>query len=363
MANVCLVTYGCTANQDNSDIIKGILNENKHYIIQNAESADVVIINSCVVKGVTANKVKSAVEKFRNKKLIITGCMAESEQKLLKRIAPKASLVNTFHITKINDAVNGLMNNRVDFYIGKRKENILGLPKLFNENKISLQIAQGCTSACNFCETKLAKGYVKSYSEEEIAKELKRYLKLGHKKINITSTDNGCYGLDLNTNLPRLLKKLAAVNGRFSLRVGMMNPEHVKKFLDGLIDAYKDKKIIKFLHVPVQSGSDKVLKEMNRNYSIKDFKEIVKRFRKEFHKIDIITDVIAGYPSESEDDFSKTVSLIEEIKPDVLNISKYSPRPGTTSARLRQLSTHIVKERTRILTNGFKKLKKMKNNG
>ena len=308
----------------------------------------------------TANKIKSAIAKFKNKNLIVAGCMPEPEKRLLKQLAPNASLVNTFHVTDIGQVVNSLLNGKGMYALGKRKEEKTGLPKLFNESKASIQIAEGCNSFCTFCETKLAKGHVRSTSEGKIIGELKRYLSAGHKAINLTSTDNGCYGFDINSNLPKLLNKLAVLNGDFSLRIGMMNPEHVIGFLDELIDVYKGKKIIKFLHIPAQSGSDKVLNEMNRKYTVVGFKNIVKRFRKEIPGINISTDIIAGYPTENENDFRKTLTLIREIKPDVLNISKFGPRPGTKAAQLKQLPTKVIKERTIILTKEFKKLKDAK---
>ncbi len=357
MADIFIMTYGCTANQDNTAIIKGILAKNGHKLVENADNADVVVINSCIVKSVTANKIKSAIAKFKNKKMIVTGCMPESEKKLLKQLAPNASIVNTFYVTSINEVINCLLHGENIDLLGKRKENKTGLPKMFEKNKVSMQIAEGCASFCSFCETKLAKGQIKSTDEEKLIAELKRYVSMGYRTINITSTDNGCYGFDINTNLPCLLKKLVAINGNFSLRIGMMNPEHVLGFLDELIDVYKSQKIMKFIHIPVQSGSNKVLNEMNRGYAVKDFKRIITKFRKEIPGINISTDIIVGYPTEAEQDFNKTLELIKETRPEVLNISKYGPRPGTKAAKLKQIPTWLVKERSRILTKEFKKIK------
>ena len=244
MAKIGIITYGCTANQDNTAIMKGILARGKHALVKDANKADIVIINSCIVKSVTANKIKSAIAKFKGKKLIVTGCMPESETKLLKKLAPDASLVNTFHVAGIDGIVNNILKGKKTDALGKRKEEKTGLPKIFDKNKVSIQIAEGCASSCSFCETKLAKGHIKSTPEEKIVAELERYVNMGSKIINITSTDNGCYGFDINTNLPRLLKKLIEAKGNFSLHVGMMNPEHVLCSLHGLIHVYKSNKII-----------------------------------------------------------------------------------------------------------------------
>lgn len=357
MAKIFIITYGCTANYDNTAIIKGILSAKKHSFATTPENADVIIINSCIVKGVTANKVRSTIRRFKKKNLVITGCMAEPEYELIKKLAPRASLVNTFHITKISDAVSDAIAKTGSLYLGKRREEKLGLPKIF-DNKVSIQIAEGCIDSCFFCETKLAKGHVKSFSPEKIANELKKYVAAGNKSINITSTDNSCYGLDIKTNLPKLLDNLVSIKGNFKLRIGMMNPGHVKPYLKELIGVYKNKKIVKFLHIPVQSGSNNILKDMNRNHTNDDFRFIVNEFRKAIPGINISTDIIVGYSTEKEEDFEQTLNLIREIKPDVLNISKFAPRPGTKAAKLKQIPTEIIKERSRILTKEFRKIKK-----
>jgi len=281
--------------------------------------------------------------------------MAEPEHELIKKLAPRASLVNTFHITKISDAVSDAIAKTRSYYLGKRKEEKLGLPKIF-DNKVSIQIAEGCIDSCFFCETKLAKGHVKSFSPERIASELKGYIVAGNKNINITSTDNSCYGFDIKTNLPKLLNDLVSIKGNFQLRIGMMNPGNVKPYLKELIEVYKSKKIIKFLHIPIQSGSNKVLKNMNRKHTIDDFRLIVNEFRKSIPGINISTDVIVGYSTEKEEDFKQTLKLIKEIKPDVINISRFSPRPGTMAAKLKQVPTETIRDRSRILAREFEGL-------
>ena len=207
-----------------------------------------------------------------------------------------------------------------------------------------------------YCEAKLAKGYIQSYPEKLIMYEIKHYLGRGIKKFNLSSTNNSDYGIDIGTNLPSLLKKIISIRGGFNMRIGMMNPAEVINFLDDLIEVYKNNKIQKFLHIPVQSGSDKVLGEMNRNYKVNDFINIVEKFRKNIPGITISTDIIVGYPSESEEDFKETIDLIKKIKPEVLNISKFGARPGTQAAKLKPLKSEIVKERSVILTRIFKEI-------
>jgi len=155
--------------------------------------------------------------------------------------------------------------------------------------------------------------------------------------------------LDINENLPSLLREVVKIEGNFLIRVGMGNPQYMKSFIPELVEVYKNDKIMKFLHIPVQSGSDKVLKEMKRGHTVEDFKNIVKEFRNNIPDMNIATDVIVGYPTETKADFLQTKKLIEEIKPEVINISKFASRPGTEAAKLKPMRTQVVKYRSGIL--------------
>ncbi|MEM4245459.1 MAG: radical SAM protein, partial [Candidatus Nanoarchaeia archaeon] len=194
------------------------------------------------------------------------------------------------------------------------------------------------------------------YTKKEILGEVKKAVKEGCTIIKLTAEDTGCWGKDIDEKLPDLLGEILKTEGNFKIRLGMMNPNHAIEFLDELIKIYNNPKMIKFIHIPVQSGSNKVIKDMKRDYKVEDFKKIVKRFRKEVRGINIATDIIAGYPTETEEDFKKTLELIKEVKPEVLNISKFAPRPKTEAAKLKQLRTEIIKERSKYLTLEYKKL-------
>ncbi|MBU0929813.1 MAG: tRNA (N(6)-L-threonylcarbamoyladenosine(37)-C(2))-methylthiotransferase [Nanoarchaeota archaeon] len=357
MSKVYLKFYGCQANLDDGSILKGILTKNNFTFIDSVKEADIIIIGTCIVKSVTSNKILNQLKEIYklNKKLIIAGCMPESETNLCKKLFPRASLINTYNLTDILDVVDELLSGKITYHLGKKKELKLGLPKYFKD-VVTIQISSGCNSNCSFCETKLAKGYIQSYPEELIIKEIKNYIKKGIKKFNISSTNNSDYGIDIKTNLPSLIKKIISIDEDFKIRIGMMNPKNLLNYLDELVEIYKDKKIIKFIHIPIQSGSDKVLKDMNRGYKIKDFIKIVDKFKKEIPGINISTDIIVGYPTENQEDFNETIDLIKKIKPEVLNISKFGARPGTVAAKLKSLKSEIVKERSVLLTKEYKNL-------
>ena len=148
------------------------------------------------------------------------------------------------------------------------------------------------------------------------------------------------------------------IEGNYKIRIGMMNPWHLAKILPELINSFKSEKIMKFLHIPVQSGSEKILKHMKRVHTVESYRLAVKEFRKKFPKDSIATDIIIGYPEETEEDFQLTYDLIKETKPEVLNISKFSSRPGTKASKLKQLPSEIIKERSVRLNSLYQEYKK-----
>ncbi len=356
MANIYMKGWGCTANQDNEAILAGLLVENDHTLVMSVEDADVVILNTCAVKLKTEQKIMGftgSIERlYPEKKIIFTGCMAGAQTKELQKERPRIALVSTQHITDINEVIDRLLNGEVLCLTSKRMESKLNLPKRERKDGIGVvQIGEGCADVCWFCATKLAKGHIRSFPIMDIVKQVQTYVENGIKRIYLTSQDNGAYGLDYNavSQLAELLGALVRIEGDFQIRVGMANPRHIIPILDDLLNVYQSPKIIKFLHIPVQSGSEKVLQEMNRKHGVKDFKILVDAFRKKFTDINIATDIICGYPTETEEDFEETIHLLEEYKPDVVNIAKFTPRSGTKAALLKQLPSQEVKRRSTII--------------
>ena len=208
-------------------------------------------------------------------------------------------------------------------------------------------ISQGCLSYCSFCKTKHARGNLFSYSEKDIVRHISNAVKNGAKEIWLTSQDSSAYGLDISTNLARLLKRIVSIPRDFKLRVGMANPDYFKLFLDDFIEVLKNEKIFKFVHIPVQSGNNQVLKDMKRNYTVEDYKQIIDKIKKEIPSVTISTDIICGFPTETKEQFNDTLNLVKEIKPDIINIPRFWPRPGTVAARLKQIDGGEIKRRTR----------------
>jgi MiaB/RimO family radical SAM methylthiotransferase len=163
---------------------------------------------------------------------------------------------------------------------------------------------------------------------------VQRDLAAGAKEFWVTSQDTACYGRDIGTNLAALLNASGDVEGDFRVRVGMMTPSMVTDILDELIAAFENSKIFKFVHLPVQSGDNRVLKRMRRFYTVQDFKEIVDAFRTAFPDVTLATDIICGFPGETQEAFENTLKLIGEVKPDIVNVSKFFARPRTAAAEM-----------------------------
>jgi len=360
MAKIFIETFGCSANYNNSEIMAGLLIEAGHKIIKKAENSDLIIVNTCTVKLPTENKVKKSIKNFLNinKKIIIAGCMPEGQKDSLKAIAPYASLVGVHHTKEIVSAVEKTIKGNLIDLTGKRNETKLNLPELRKNKVIQIvQISEGCNGKCTYCIVRLAKGKLFSYPEDEIIKQVKSAVKSGCKEIWLTSQDTAAYGQDIKTNFVSLLKKIINVKGDFKVRIGMMDPNNLVLILDDLISLMKSDKIFNFLHIPVQSGNDEILKAMNRLYTADELKIIIAKLIKEIPEITISTDMICGFPGETEEQFADSIKLIKEIKPDVLNISRFWPRPGTKAALMEnQVHGSIKRERSQLITKEFNKI-------
>jgi MiaB-like tRNA modifying enzyme len=353
---VFIKTYGCTLNQTDSDAMKGLLLANGVEIVQEEGSANVIILNTCTVKSQTQQKIIEKLKKLNGKKIVVAGCLVSANRELVEKYAASASLVGTSSISDIYDAVQASYRNKKKVFINQRFENKLSLPRLRDNIIAKIPISEGCLSKCSFCSTKFARAGLHSYDEEAIISEIRNCIELGCKEIQITSQDTGAYGSDKNTNIAKLINKVDKIEGDFSVRMGMINPQHAIKILPELIDAFKSSKIYKFLHVPVQSGNNEVLRDMGRFYTVENFQEIVKEFRDNFKEVTIATDIIMGYPTESEGAFQDTLNLLEKAKPDVVNVSRFTPRPNTPAAKLKQLPNESIKERTKIASELCKKI-------
>jgi len=354
---IYIETYGCSSNQNNSEILSGILRNSGYQLTNNEKIADIIIINSCVVKAKTESKIKRRIQdlgnKSRRKLIIITGCMPETDAKEIKQLNEKAILLGTHHFSEIIKLIRKYKEDKLSWeeqnkFLDFQKEVKLNLPKISNNKLISItQISEGCLGNCNFCKARLAKGHLYSYDLDKIIDSIQNDLKAGAKEVWITSQDCANYNLDNGSQkLPELLNKILSLNHRFKLRLGMMDPNNVLPIVDKLINLYHSPKMYKFLHIPIQSASNSVLKHMNRLYTIEQAEQIIEKFRAKIPNITISTDVIVGYPTETDSDHLKNIEFIKKFKPEVFNLSKMSIHKGTEASKLKPVSIDIINKRT-----------------
>ena len=357
MAKIFVEAYGCSASFADSEIISGLIQNGGHTLIENSAESDLNIVVTCSVKDATANKMIHRIKSLKSKPLIVAGCLPKAEQTSVEKFADKASLLGPNSLGKTLQTINSTLNGRKQIVLEDSDLSKVGLPKVRLNPAVGIvEIASGCMSECTFCQTKLSKGDLSSYRLGDIVRQVQTEIKDGCKEVWLTSTDNGCYGFDIGTDLPSLINTVVEIPEDFMVRVGMMNPMYMPRIKDKLIESYDSDKVFKFLHIPVQSGSDKVLQDMRRGHTAGTFREIVKKIRERFGQFTISTDIIVGFPSETEEDFQRTIALLNETKPDVVNLSRYSARPGTDAAEWKQLDAVEVKRRSKIIFEQISKL-------
>jgi len=335
---VFIRNFGCSSNTADGEVLAGCLAEAGFQITPSETEADVLIYNTCAVKGPTENRIIDAIKHApKNKKIVVAGCLTMISFERLCRESYFNAAVGPAVGGQIVAVVNRVLaGERVVDLAATRNKPLLTLPKQQTNPVISVvPINFGCLGSCTYCCVVFARGHLRSYSIEEVLERVKSDYASGAKEFWITSQDTASYGRDLSTDLAKLLTALGNLKGDFQVRVGMMTPNLVTEMQSRLIAAFDSPKIFKFLHLPVQSGDDTVLQYMRRFYTAEEFKATVNTFRNEFPKLTLATDVIVGFPGETEEAFENTLRLLEEVKPDVTNVSKFFARPKTIAANMK----------------------------
>jgi MiaB-like tRNA modifying enzyme len=364
MASFYLETFGCKFNKADSELIRKILIENGFKEASKKE-ADFVVINTCGVVEKTERKITNLSSELKRmgKKIIFAGC--------LPRISPQISqnfsdgMIGPTNILDLPNIVEKVLKGEKAIsiepkIIDKARLGAFFIPK--NTIVSVVQISEGCLLKCSYCATKLAKGNVRSFDKNYILENIKFSLRQGVKEIQLTSQDLAVYGGEKGRLLlPELLREISHIDENFRIRLGMMSPGFASRILEEILEIMEDQKFYKFFHLPVESGSNKILRLMRRNYTKEEFLLAIKKITEKFEIPLLATDVIVGFPGETENDFKETISLIKEIKPDILHIFRYSKREGTSASTLKDFPDRIKKERSRTLTKIWLKIVQEKN--
>ncbi|XP_062986514.1 threonylcarbamoyladenosine tRNA methylthiotransferase [Elgaria multicarinata webbii] len=355
-------TWGCSHNSSDGEYMAGQLAAYGYKIIENAAEADLWLLNSCTVKSPAEDHFRNSIKKALEgkKKVVLAGCVpqAQPRQDYLQGL----SIIGVQQIDRVVEVVEETIKGHSVRLLGQKKDNgkrlggaRLDLPKIRKNPLIEIiSINTGCLNACTYCKTKHARGDLASYSIEELVNRGKQSFQEGVCEIWLTSEDTGAYGRDIGTDLPTLLWKLVEMIPEGAmLRLGMTNPPYILEHLEEMAKILNHPRVYAFLHVPVQSASDSVLMDMKREYCVADFKRVVDFLKERVPGITIATDIICGFPGETDEDFQETMQLVEEYKFPSLFINQFYPRPGTPAAKMHQIPAQVKKQRTKELSRLF----------
>lgn len=360
--HVYLKTWGCAHNSSDGEYMAGQLAAYGYKIVEDKLAADLWILNSCTVKNPAEDHFRNEIKSGREagKKVVVAGCVPQGAPQ--SEFLAGLSVIGVQQIDRVVEVVEETLKGNSVRLLGQKKEAgkktggaSLLLPKVRRNPLIEIiSINTGCLNQCSYCKTKHARGELGSYPIEEVVARAAQSFSEGVCEVWLTSEDTGAYGRDIGVTLPQLLWQLVEVIPEgCRLRLGMTNPPYILDHLEDIAEIMKHPRVYAFLHVPVQSGSDGVLGEMRREYTVKDFSTVVDFLKERVPGITIATDIICGFPTETEKDFEETLQLCSKYKFPSLFINQFYPRPGTPAAKMKRIPTKEVKNRTRRLTELF----------
>ncbi|TKW04450.1 hypothetical protein SEVIR_7G109700v4 [Setaria viridis] len=350
-------TFGCSHNQSDSEYMSGQLSAFGYAITEEPEGADLWLINTCTVKNPSQSAMTTLISKCKNAKkpLVVAGCVPQGSQGLKE--LEGISIIGVQQIDRVVEVVEETLKGHEVRLLSRKTLPSLDLPKVRKNKFIEiLPINVGCLGACTYCKTKHARGHLGSYTIDSLVDRVKIVVSEGVREIWLSSEDTGAYGRDIGTNLPNLLNAIVAelpADRSTMLRIGMTNPPFILEHLKEIAAILCHPCVYSFLHVPVQSGSDAVLTGMNREYTVGEFRKVVDTLCELVPGMQIATDIICGFPGETDEDFAETVNLVKDYQFPQVHISQFYPRPGTPAARMKKVPSNDVKKRSRELTSVF----------
>jgi len=342
LKGVFLQTFGCQMNERDSERVLALLMEQGYRIVSLPEEADLIVINTCTVRKKPEHKVYSLLGRFKRLKekkpqlkIVVMGCLAQQEGEMLLERFPQVDMVlgpdRVDEFTKgLEKAIDG---DRVCMIGFKEDPSQRVLLPPFRSPRAYVNIMQGCDNFCSYCIVPYVRGPEKSRPSQEILKEVRLLAKEGVKEVILLGQNVNAYGKKSPGELSfvELLRKIAEIPGIERIR---FTTSHPKDLSEELILAFKEiPQLCEHIHLPFQAGSNKILKMMRRGYTREEYLQKVERLREVVPEIAITADVIVGFPGEEEEDFEKTLDLIERVRFDGLFSFKYSPRKGTLASR------------------------------
>ena len=353
MAKAYIETYGCWLAKADAEIIKqrlGLVS------VDRPEEADVLMVYTCAVREDGEVRQLARIRELAGlgKEVVVAGCLARLRPYTIKSAAPNARLLYPSEVE------------------GGREREMKILPRYEGGVIYTVPLQVGCLGNCTFCATKYTRGgagYVKSAHPDDVVRHVKEAVARGAREIYLTGQDVITYGFDMRWkpgwSLPDILERiLKEVEGEYRVRIGMSEPWVFARFADRLLDVVKgDRRVYRYFHLPVQSGSDRVLRAMGRRYTAEEYRQLVRKIRNTLGEFTFIaTDIIVGFPGETEDDFWESVKLVEELQLDKVHVARFSPRPFTEAAVMpRQVPDAEKKRRSKILSDVSLRVARLRN--
>lgn len=342
-----LLTYGCQMNVHDSENIAGIMENMGYTRIDDYEKANIVILNTCAIRENAHNKVIGILGRIKhlketNKDLItvVCGCMAQEESiaKMIRDKYPWIDIVlGTHNFYELPIYISKVLeDNKQEICVYSIEGNVIENIPASRDSKIKawVNIQYGCDKFCSYCIVPYTRGKQRSRLPKDILKEVQELKDSGYKEITLLGQNVNAYGKDLNIhyNMANLLEDTAKI-GIDRIRFVTSHPWD---FTDDMIDVIaKYDNIMPYIHLPLQSGSDNILKKMNRRYTISEYKELFNKLKSKIENVSITTDIIVGFPNETEEDFEDTLKVYNELKYDLAYTFIYSPREGTPAANIK----------------------------
>lgn len=358
-----VITYGCQMNVNESAKMKQILQTMGYEIIEDIDDSDLVFLNTCTVREGAAVKVYGKLgdlkrlKEQKNGKMIIgvTGCLAQEVRDEFIKKTPYVDLVlGNQNIGRIPDIIERIEKGEDVHVVMVEDEDELPqrVDADFGDDIVaSISITYGCNNYCTFCIVPYVRGMERSVPLHEIVKDVKKYTEKGYREILFLGQNVNSYGSDLaddTDNFAKLLRESAKIEGDFWIKY--VSP-HPKDFTDEVIEAIADNsKIARMLHLPLQSGSTKILNAMNRGYTKEEFITLAKKIKEKIPDIGLTTDIIVGFPGETEEDFQDTMDVVNEVGFENAFMFMYSKRSGTPAATMEeQVDEQVKSERLQQL--------------
>ncbi len=354
------LTLGCKVNQNETEALAALFQERGYEVVPAEEKADVYIINTCTVTHLADRKsrqmVRRATRANPQAKIVVMGCYAQTSPEEVRRISGVDLVVGTSERQKIIDLLEELPDSAAEpLTVVKEISELevfedIELDKLTGRARAYLKVEEGCEQFCSYCIIPYARGPVRSRPLDNALREAERLIRAGFKEIILTGIHLGAYGRDLadGTNLESLLRRLLLLDKSVRWRLSSLEPTEVTPELIQLMK--ENVNFCPHLHLPLQSAHDEILADMNRPYKTADYAEVVRAVRTAVPAVNITTDIMVGFPGETEKHFQEYLQFVEEIGFGRLHVFQYSPRKGTPAASFPgQVPAREKEERSRRL--------------